>query len=89
MAAAGSHPGLVRYYGAWTERAGEGRQHFYLQLELCGESLDDVRRSRLDEHFPEAQLVDILRQARMPVLVPTAGDNFLQSVVGQLLLLGA
>ena len=71
MAAAGSHPGLVRYYGAWTERAGEGQQHFYLQLELCGESLDDVRRSRLGEPFPEAQLVDILRQARMrPSLAP-------------------
>lgn len=60
MAAAGSHPNIVRYYSSWTEQQGEG-QMLYILMELCNMSLA-TQQSLGDHSFKEAELVEILRQ---------------------------
>ena len=64
MAAAGSHPAVVRYYSAWTEQEDRGGQHFYILMELCGASLHDMRTGIEGHNFHDTELLDILRQAR-------------------------
>lgn len=67
MAAAGSHPNIVRYYSAWTEQRAEG-QHFYILMEKCDVSLGT--KHLLDgQPFREDELLDILRQVLAPTCV--------------------
>lgn len=62
MAAAGTHPNIVRYYSSWTEQQGDG-QLFYILMEKCDESLGHKQKFG-DRSFKEAELVEILRQVR-------------------------
>ena len=63
MAAAGAHPALVRYYSSWTEGGAEG-QHFYILMEKCDVSLG-TKMALVQQPFKEAELLEILRQARV------------------------
>lgn len=60
MAAAGTHPNIVRYYSSWTEQQGDG-QLFYILMEKCDESLGQ-KQTFGDRSFKEAELLEILRQ---------------------------
>ncbi|BDA40733.1 Wee1-like protein kinase [Coccomyxa sp. Obi] len=60
MAAAGTHPNIVRYYSSWTEQQGDG-QLFYILMEKCDESLGH-KQAFGDRSFKEADLLEILRQ---------------------------
>ena len=62
LAAAGSHPNIVRYYSSWTEQQGNG-QLFYILMEKCDVSLG-TKQSLGARSFKEAELVEILRQVQ-------------------------
>lgn len=55
------HPGVVRYYSAWTEPGADGGDRLYTQLELCSASLG-AHQSFLGEQLPERDIVEIARQ---------------------------
>lgn len=62
MAAAGSHPGLARYYSSWSEAGPGGGTLFYIQLERCGVSLATLAAVH-GGPLPEPALLSIARQA--------------------------
>ena len=90
MAAAGAHPSIARYHGAWMEQKAAGEHHVYIQLEMCGMSLG----SRMAVHsspLKEADLLDVLAQVHplnvcmltgcrlpLPVLVTQSDTLLLQ-----------
>lgn len=55
------HPGVVRYYSAWTEPGTDGGDKLFTQLELCSASLG-AHQSLLGEQLPERDIVEIARQ---------------------------
>eukprot|EP00873_Tetraselmis_striata_P036344 jgi/Tetstr1/456608/TSEL_043311.t1 len=59
LAAVGSHPNIVRYFGAWMEPSGDG-EHLFIQLEVCGKSLADQLAA--GHVFSETHLMDIMKQ---------------------------
>lgn len=60
LAAVQSHPNIVHYYTCWAEQDVHG-EHFYIQLELCEKSLQDVFSGN-NTPMKETELVDILKQ---------------------------
>ncbi len=69
LAAAGSHPNIVRYYSSWTEQQGDG-QLFYILMEKCDVSLG-TKQSLGARSFKEAELLEILRQVQCCLTHPT------------------
>ena len=64
MAAAGTHPNIVRYHCAWMEDAAQpGEHHVYILMEACADSLVG-QRVVSQSPMREADLLDLLRQAR-------------------------
>lgn len=63
LAAVQHHPHIVALHDAWFEPDPRNdAESAYLKLEMCGESLRDVLRRRVQ--LREAELVEILRQVR-------------------------
>ncbi|KAK9810850.1 hypothetical protein WJX73_002128 [Symbiochloris irregularis] len=61
LAAAGAHPGIVQYYGAWMEEGQRGGEHMCIQLGVCGMSLGS--RLALQGHpLKEPELLEVLSQ---------------------------
>ncbi len=61
LAAVQHHPHIVALHDAWFEPDPRNdAESAYLKLEMCGESLRDVLRRRVQ--LREAELVEILRQ---------------------------
>ena len=64
MAAAGTHPHIVRYHCAWMEDAAQpGEHHVYILMEACADSLVG-QRVVSQAPMREPELLDLLRQAR-------------------------
>lgn len=61
LAAAGSHPGVVRYFSSWAEPGPAGGALFYIAIELCGVSLG-TKRAVHGEPLPEAELTAVAAQ---------------------------
>lgn len=55
------HPGIVRYYSAWTEPGVDGGERLFTQLELCSAALG-AHQALLGEALVERDLVEIARQ---------------------------
>lgn len=78
LAAAGPHPGIARYHGAWLEQRSGGEHSVFIQMEMCGMTLGS--RLAIQGHpFREAELLDVLAQACDPS--PTCRHNMLLQVV--------
>ncbi|KAG2434370.1 hypothetical protein HYH02_012385 [Chlamydomonas schloesseri] len=59
LAAVQPHPNIVGLYDTWFEPGGDAEQA-YIKQELCGESLRDMFKRRVQ--FKEAEVLEILRQ---------------------------
>lgn len=54
------HPHIVGYYTSWTERAAEGGEYLFHQLEKCDVSVGSLISLR--EPLREADVLELLRQ---------------------------
>lgn len=61
LAAVQPHPNIVGLYDTWFEPGGDAEQA-YIKQELCGESLRDMFKRRVQ--FKEVEVLEILRQVR-------------------------
>lgn len=64
LAAVQPHPNIIGLFDAWFEADARGSgEQAYIKLELCGENLSSLARSRQGP-FREAEVLDMLRQVR-------------------------